>query len=203
MNYEQLIEYLDIENGADLQYFEVMADMIESDEYIEQEALYQLFEEAQGDMIAELLDNFFEDMSGGLPEDSGEIVSLLEQIKMSLVGMIMNAEDESDLRKFTDEFHRFRNWYSEESEVELLPENGGAALYHCLRDAITASRMERLGGDKYRYNFENALDYPLDSYTISFADLVASEDEYNDGTIVFDKDDEEYGGNLSMGEDRY
>ena len=124
--------------------------MIESDEYIEQEALYQLFEEAQADMIAELLDNFFEDMSGGLPEDSGEIVSLLEQIKMSLVGMIMNAEDESDLRKFTDEFHRFRNWYSEESEVELLPENGGAALYHCLRDAITASRMERLGGDKYR-----------------------------------------------------
>ena len=51
-------------------------------------------------------------------------------------------------------------------------------------------------------NFENALDYELDSYTMSFADLMAAEDDYNDGTIVFDKDDEEYGGNLSMEDER-
>lgn len=203
MNYEELIEYLDLDHGGDLQYFEAMADLIESDEAIEQEAIYQLFDEADNTMISELLNDFFEDTMNGLPEDSGEIVSLLEQIRMSLVGMIMNAEEESDLRAFTDEFHRFRNWYSEESEVELLPEEEGSALYQCLRDAITTARLEKLGGGKYRYNFENALDYELDSYTMSIADLMASEDEYNDGTIVFDKDDEEYGGNLSMEEDQY
>ena len=87
--------------------------------------------------------------------------------------------------------------------MELLPDEEGNALYQCLRDAITTARLEKLGGGKYRYNFENALDYELDSYTMSIADLMASEDEYNDGTIVFDKDDEEYGGNLSMEEDRY
>ena len=203
MNYNELIEYLDLENGADFQYFEAMADLIESDEYIEQEAIYQLFEEAENDMIAELLNSFFEDVTNGLPEDAGEIVSLMEQIRMSLEGIIMNADEESELRKFTDEFHRFRNWYAEESEVELLPENGGSSLYQCLRDAITTARMEKLGGDKFRYNFENALNYELDSYTMSFNDLVAAEDDYNDGTIIFDKDDEEYGGNLSMEDDRY
>ena len=198
MNYEELINYLDLEDGSELQYFEAMADLIESDDYIEQEAIYQLFDEADNTMISELLNDFFEDITNGLPEESGEIVSLLEQIRMSLEGIIMNAEEESEMRKFTDEFHRFRNWYSEESEVELLPEEGGQALYQCLRDAITTARLEKLGGDKYRYNFENALDYQLDSYTMSFADLVASEDDYNDGTIIFDKDDEEFGGNLSM-----
>lgn len=203
MDYNELIEYLDLENGADFQYFEAMADLIESDEYIEQEAMYQLFDEAENDMIAELLNSFFEDVTNGLPEDAGEIVSLMEQIRMSLEGIIMNADEESELRKFTDEFHRFRNWYAEESEVVLLPENGGASLYQCMRDAITTARMEKLGGDKYRYNFENALDYELDSYTMSFNDLVAAEDDYNDGTIIFDKDDEEYGGNLSMEDDRY
>ena len=203
MDYNELIEYLDLENGADFQYFEAMADLIESDEYIEQEAMYQLFDEAENDMIAELLNSFFEDVTNSLPEDAGEIVSLMEQIRMSLEGIIMNADEESELRKFTDEFHRFRNWYAEESEVELLPENGGASLYQCMRDAITTARMEKLGGDKYRYNFENALDYELDSYTMSFNDLVAAEDDYNDGTIIFDKDDEEYGGNLSMEDDRY
>ena len=203
MNYEELMDYLDLANGADFQYFEAMADLIESDEYVEQEAMFRLFDEADNTMTAELINNYFEDVTGGLPEDSGEILSLMEQIRMCLEGIIMNSEEESELRKFTDEFHRFRNWYSEESEVELLPEEGGAPLYQCLRDAITTARMERLGGDKYRYNFENALDYELDSYIMSFADLMASEDDYNDGTIIFDKDDEEFGGNLSGEEDSY
>ena len=34
MNYEELIEYLDLEDGSELEYFEAMADMIESEEYI-------------------------------------------------------------------------------------------------------------------------------------------------------------------------
>ena len=141
MNYEELMDYLDLANGADFQYFEAMADLIESDEYVEQEAMFRLFDEADNTMTAELINNYFEDVTGGLPEDSGEILSLMEQIRMCLEGIIMNSEEESELRKFTDEFHRFRNWYSEESEVELLPEEGGAPLYQCLRDAITTARM--------------------------------------------------------------
>ena len=97
MDYNELIEYLDLENGADFQYFEAMADLIESDEYIEQEAMYQLFDEAENDMIAELLNNFFEDVTNGLPEDAGEIVSLMEQIRMSLEGIIMNADEDCGL----------------------------------------------------------------------------------------------------------
>lgn len=197
MSYEELLEMLDLESGAEFEYFEAMADLIESDEFIEPEILYVLFNEADKTMVGELIDNYFEDVMGGFPEDSGEIYSLMEQIKMCLEGLIANAEDESELRRFVDEFYRFRNWYSQDSEVEMLPEDGGASQYACLRDAITASRMEKLGGEKFRYNFENALDYELDSYTMSFADLIASDDDYNSGTIVFDKDDEEYGQNLS------
>ena len=63
-------------------------------------------------------------------------------------------------------------------------------MWCVLRDAITASRMEKLGGEQYRYDFESALDYPLDSYTMSFADLVATENQdANDGTIVFSPED--------------
>lgn len=42
------------------------------------------------------------------------------------------------------------------------------SLYHTVRDAITASRVEKLSGEKYRYDFENALDYQLDSYIMPF-----------------------------------
>ncbi|MEI3519291.1 MAG: hypothetical protein V8R14_08095 [Clostridia bacterium] len=144
MNYEELIEYLDLEDGSELEYFEAMADMIESEEYIEMEAMYRLFEEADKTMIEELLNDYFEDILDGLPDNSGEIFSLLHQIKLSLTGLIAGAEDDSDLRRFTDEFHKFRNWYSQDSEVELTPDGGGAPLYHSVRDAITASRVEKL-----------------------------------------------------------
>lgn len=189
MNFEELLEYLDLEEASQLEYFEAMADMIESEEYIEQEALYQLFEGADNTMVAELLDDYFEDILEGLPDASGEIYSLLHQIKVMLTGLSSNMEDESELRRFTDEFHRFRNWYSHESEVALTPEDGGRPIYHNVRDAITASRMEKLGGEKYRYDFENAVQYELDSYTMSFADLTRSEEE-NDGTIIFSPEDE-------------
>ena len=178
MDYEELLEYLDIEHASQFEYFEAMADLIESEEYIENEAVYKLFDGADKTMIAELLNDYFEDIMEGLPENPGAVLSLLEQIKMSL-------------RKFTDEFCRFMNWYSHESETELLPESGGAPEYHCLRDAITASRMEKLGGEQYRYDFEPALDYQLDSYVMSFADLMSAEEPDNEGTIIFSPEDEE------------
>ena len=203
MGFEELLAYLDLDEASQFEYFEAMADLVECEEYIEQESMYALFAGADGTTVSGLLDDYFEDIMGGLPEDSGEIYSLMEQIKMSLEGLIMNAADDSDLRRFTEEFYKFRQWYVFDSDVELLPEDGGAPLHMNLRDAITAARMEKLGGDRYRYSFEDALGYELDSYTMSFADLVAAEDDYNDGTIVFDAGDEEYGGNLAKGEDRY
>ena len=192
MNFEELLEYLDLEDGSDFEYFEAMADLIESEEYIDQEAVYSLFQQADKTMIEELLNDYFEDVLDGLPDDSGEIFSLLHQIKMSLTGMVAGAnDDEDDLRRFVDEFCRFRNWYSHESEVRLVPESG-EPLYHTVRDAITASSVEKLGGEKYRYDFENALDYQLNSYIMPFSDLASSGDD-DEGTIVFSPEDGEPG----------
>lgn len=190
MNFEELLEYLDLEEAGQFEYFEALADLLECEEPIEMEAVYKLFEGADKETVAGLLEDYFEDILDGLPENAGEIYSLLHQIKLSLIGMVSNLEDENDLRKFSDEIYKFLNWYSHESEVELSPENGGGDMWCVLRDAITASRMEKLGGEQYRYDFESALDYPLDSYTMSFADLVATENQdANDGTIVFSPED--------------
>lgn len=191
MDFYELLEYLELEDASQFEYFEAMADLIESEEYIDQEAMYLLFDGADNTMTEELLQDYFEDILEGLPENSGEIFSLLHQIKMSLIGMISHAGDDSDMRRFTDEFYRFQTWYSHESEVELQSEEC-RLLYHNVRDAITAARLEKLGGDKYRYDFENALDYQLDSYIMSFSELAEAENE-NDGTIVFSPEDEAAG----------
>ena len=200
MDFKELLEYLDLDEASQFEYFEAMADLVECEDYIEQEAVYALFEGADETMIAELLEDYFEDILEGLPEDAGEIYARLHQIKLSLIGLAGNlgsgGEEESDLRRLTDEFCRFRQWYSEDSDVELSPDEGGPSLHQCLRDAITTARMQKLGGPSYRYSFEEALLYELDSYTMSFAELAAAEDGYNSGTIVYSPEDE-------LGDDDY
>ena len=186
MEYNELLIYLELDEPSEFIYFEAMADLVESDEDIAQEAVLGLFSGADMPTVAGLFEEYFEDIMEGLPEESGGIYSLLNQIKMCLTGLASNAEDESDLRRLTDEFCRFRRWYSEESDVEMVPMDGGAPVHHCLRDAITCARMEKLGGDQYQYDFDYALDYPLDSYTMSFAELVAAGEDDNEGRIEFD-----------------
>lgn len=177
MNYEELLEYLDIEDPSEFVYFETMADLLESEEYIEPEAYCRLFQGADRDTAAAVTEEYFEDILEGLPEDAQEVYALLHQIKLSIAGMLTNAEDEDDVRKLSDEVYRFRNWYCEGSEVELTPDAGGETLLQCLRDAITTARMEKLGGDRYRYDFSRALDYELNDYVVSFAELFAAEDD--------------------------
>lgn len=179
MNYEELLEYLELEDPSEFKCFETMADLVECDEFIEQEAVFGIFAKADMNVISQLLDEYFEEITDGLPDDSNEVFSLLDQIRLCLTGLASNSEDDSDLRMLADEFFRFRTWYAFESQVELIPEEGNSSDTVCIRDAITAARVEKLGGEKYRYSFENALDYEIDSYRMSFAELAAI-GEYDD-----------------------
>lgn len=178
MNFEDLMTYLDLEDATEFVYFEAMADLIECEEYIEMEALDRLFQDADPEMIANLIDEYFEDVQNAMPDDCGELYTLLDEIKLCLEGLITNAQSESDVRLFTSEFFRFRGWYSEESEVDVISADGECDT-KCIRDAITDARMEKLGGEKKEYVFDKALDYQLDSYIMSFAELLSNE-EYED-----------------------
>ena len=176
MDYEELLAYLDIEDPSEFVYFETMADLLESESYMTPEAVYQLFKDVDKDTAAAITEEYFDDVLEGLPEDSEEIYTLLHQIKLSIAGMFTNAEDEDDIRKLADEVYRFRNWYCEESQVELFSDDGTEDMSQCLRDAVTTARMEKLGGGAYRYDFTGALDYELSDYVVSFAELIATQD---------------------------
>lgn len=179
MNYKELLVYLGIDSPEEFKFFEMMADIIESEEDIELEAIYQVFRDADKEDISSLLDDYFEEITNALPDDSDSMFSLLDQIRLLLIGLIDNAESDSDYRRFADEFNRFRIWYSYDSQVEILPddEDEGFEDVQCLRDAITTARIDRLNGESHRYNYDQALDYEIDSYTMSFANLMAAEDE--------------------------
>ncbi len=176
MNYYELIEYLDIESGSEVSYFEEMADIIESDEHIDHEALMKLFGEMEPATAASLLDEYFNEITGGLPADYSEMFSLLDQIRLELTGTIKNAseDDPEAIRDFTDRFYRFRNWYVYDTEVSVLDRSTSREFEQSVRDAIATARAGKLSGVEYAFDFSTALDYDIDYYAMSFSDLIDS-----------------------------
>ena len=179
MNYYELIEYLDIDSGSEVEYFEEIADIIESDEHIDHEALLRLFGEMENITAASLLEEYFNEIMGGLPSDYGDMFSLLDQIRLELTGTIRNAsaDDPDSIRDFTDRFYRFRNWYVYDTEVSVLSRSSGREYEQSVRDAIATARAGKLSGEEYAFDFQAALDYDIDYYAMSFSDLIDSVEE--------------------------
>ena len=98
--------------------------------------------------------NYFEEMLKAVPEDAVELYTLLDSVKLSFIGMLRNLEEERDLVLLADELCRFRSWYSLDSEVWVQAfSSGSEETCMPLRDALTLSRMERLGRRKIRIHF--------------------------------------------------
>lgn len=177
MKFETLLDHLELSDASEFEYFENLADLVEAEMEIEPELIYMLFEAIDMKVFAELVETYFEEILKSIPEDALELYTLLDSVKMALVGMAKNLEEEKDLVLLSDEFSRFRNWYSLDSEVWVQEIGGDSRKETCvvLRDALTLSRMEALGGEKYEYYFDEALKFEMDQYTMSFADLVQEE----------------------------
>lgn len=179
---ERLYALLDIESGRDFQYFENLAALFESDEGVEADLLCELMADVDMEVLSELLDSYFEELEGGLPAEETALMSLLEQIRMALMGLARAAvtdadEAQSRILRLSEELARFQRWYALESEVLCTPETGGRTERLTLRDAAFSTRAERLTSGGYLYDFSGCLDYPLDDYIVSFADLLAAEPE--------------------------
>jgi len=80
MNYDELLELLDIDNPDEFQYFEHFADLMECDESISYDALYKLISQVDKKVLSELMENYFDEISEGLPDDGTEAFTFLKHV---------------------------------------------------------------------------------------------------------------------------
>lgn len=193
MDLNELMEMLEIDEPGEFEYFENLADLLESDETIPEDTLFQLFSQTDPKVVGELIHNYFDDILEAMPESSTEMFTLLENIKRSLIGLLQTSDDESLMLHFVEELYRFKTWYCSESEVTCKSLSDGEEKVLPLRDALVLSRLEKMEEDEYQYDFEECLKYEIDEYIMSFADLAveeADEDEENadlmDSGYVYD-----------------
>ena len=127
MDLKELLEYLDIDSPEDLEYFENMADMMESDEEIPVETLKELFSDADMEQVSGIISEYFEDILEHVPDEAAEIYSLLNTVRLSLAGMAKNIDDDDEMFTFAEEFERVHQWYAMDSVVKCTRIEGEGA----------------------------------------------------------------------------
>ena len=141
MDLNELFEIVDIESAEDFKYFDNFAALMESDDYIPAEVMYELFAEVDTDVLSELTDNYFEDIMEGVPEEEAELFTLLDNIKRVLKGYAENTDDERSIVLFTDEVSRFRNWYNLDTDVECQSRKDGSTRTVAVSESLLFFRI--------------------------------------------------------------
>lgn len=195
MNYKELLGYLDLDTPLDFQYFENLADIIECEDEIEDEALETLFAGVDSEILSEILENYFTELTDKVPQKSVDIYTLIENIGRALKGLAKSLSDDTEganVSLFTEELSKFRNWYMFDTEVVCRNIGTGKEEIVPVAEAISLYRLESFDGEEYDYDFESALDYELEEFVMSFATLAASEYEDESEETETDHDHEHH-----------
>ena len=187
MEIEGLLEILEIESVSDFSFFEHYAELVESEEDIPIEIISLLFNDVDNDILTELNEGYFEDILKYIPDDAIDFYTLLSSIGQTLTSIAGNADVENP-NLFTDEFFKFRNWYTFDSEVHCVQISDKTEIECTISQALTLYRLENLNDEQYLYDFTDCLDYPMDEYIVSISAL--SGDDNDDDEPFDDIDDE-------------
>ena len=186
MTLDELMEIVEIENLDEFEFFEHFSALMECHEEIEFSLFAKVLSEVEADLLHELTDNYFEDIMQGIPDDSMNLYTLFYSIRTALCEAAKEADSQQDRAYYINELYRFRNWYMFDSSVRCKRISDGLETEETLFDALALYRMEKLGEEKYEYDFSAVLDYYIDSF-----ENIPEDEDYDSGTEKeYDEEDE-------------
>ncbi|HWQ79003.1 MAG TPA: hypothetical protein VN381_09305 [Anaerovoracaceae bacterium] len=192
MDFDELLELLEIDSPDEFAYFEHFAALIECDEEVPYDLFYKILADVESDTLVDLTENYFEDVMQGMPEDAIDIYTLFGTTKQALAGLARNSFTREERIAYVDELFKFRSWYIFDSTVHLRRLRDNTKRSVTVSEALSLYRLERLNEDQYSYDFSDCMDYEIDEYSISIDakldeeyDEIIEEDEdlYEDGLV--------------------
>lgn len=180
MRLEELMEIIDIENLEEFEFFEHFSALMECPEEIDSELFYKVLSDVDAQILTELTDNFFEDLIQGVPDDAMALYSLLYSFKTALCDAAKESDTKQDRLFYIEELYRFRNWYIFDSLVKCRRISDDVVSEISFFDALTLFRLEKLGEDKYDYDFTHSLEFLMDDRISAIDSEAYDEEGYED-----------------------
>ena len=159
MDFDELLELLEIETSDEFGYFEHFAALLECDEEIPYDLFYKILADVESDTLIDITDNYFEDILQGMPDDAIDIYTLIGTIRQALVGLAKNSSTREERIAYTDDLYKFRNWYIFDSIVHLRRFSDNSKRDVTVSEALSLYRLEKLNEDQYRYDFSDKIEY--------------------------------------------
>jgi hypothetical protein len=184
---DELLKLLEIDFPDEFEDFEHFAELIECPEEISHEAFHDLLSRVDKAVIHDLLNTYFEDLQGGIPDEETDFFTLFTTIQQVLSGLCQGAEEEITKRHFTFELLRFRNWFTFDSVVHCKDKGGKFSYDIPAIEALSLYRLEKLGEGKHEFDFSDALGYEIDEFilsvsSISLDDEIETDEDDNDNS---------------------
>lgn len=149
MTLKKLCEILDIEGPEDLEFFEQLADLMETEGHISAENFAYVLSELSPQTAEEFVETYIEELEQALPEGEGDgIIEALDAMQHRLILLAEELDDEDSRSDFCDELYKLREW---------LHEEGGTVMDSkpaTMLEAFTEMRAEKLGATAHRYDLD-------------------------------------------------
>lgn len=187
MDFEELLELLEIDSPDEFNDFEHFTELIEINEEIPYKMFFNVLVGVEPDLLADLTDNFFEDILKGVPDEEIEIYTLLSSIRQELIGLAKLSTNKEEKAVYIDELFRFKSWYLFDSIVYCTRISDNVKKELPINEALTLNRLEAFGEEKYRYDFSPSMDYEIDEYSIPLDASI--DEEYEE---ILEEDDDFY-----------
>ncbi len=176
MEGNNLLKKLDLEMAEEFRFFENFADLMEHDESLDEDEVYDVFSKTDREAISEIINSYFDEIMESF-EEEGELYTLLELIKNNLVRLL---NEEGALSEFSEELLKVKDWFAISQNVEAEEIETGEVSFISILEALSNIRLEKMGSAKYKYDFNSTLDYEVDEYVMSvdmYADISEEEED--------------------------
>lgn len=179
MTLTQLYKALNMDGPEDLEYFEQFADLLEMDEDIPFDLFYMALSGLKPDIAGDLVENYFEDLTGAAPDEENELISIIDSVEQNLLLLASDLEEDDARRSFAQQLHKFRVWFKDPEKARI--DGHSASVF----EAVTAARESKIGGQTHELDFSGSYDYKLDDVSYGLGkyrqiDVVGGDDDESD-----------------------
>ena len=165
MTQRELYELLEIDSPEDVEYFEQLADLLESDEDISEDLFRHALSAIRAENAGEFAENYMAELANAIPEEvsAEDLTEALDAMEQRLLLLAEDLDEEQNRDDFITELFKLRNWLHEEAGALI---DGDPCT---LLEAFTEMRAEKLGVASHEYGLDR------------FPDLTPEEISYNLG----------------------
>lgn len=171
MDKNKLYKILDIEVPEEFKFYENISALFEETENIEMNLISNLLSEIDIEIFKDETETYFEEFLKNIPDDEDEIYTLVDSISRKILGYInsyLSNREGAELCLLSEELFKFRKWYVIDKLVLDKINNVMCSVCDARYGIVAANLL----GEKYSYNFLQALEYEVDGFDVNLTDIV-------------------------------